>query len=201
MKRILALTLALVLMFTFAACKKTETPEASKPETQEPAYADALAVLGAIWDTYSEDDKFPVVGGNRSSMGDGQPGAFDLTEAEELTSSLLLPEENIAQVKSAASMIHMMNSNTFTSAVFQTDTDPAQFSQILVDAANNRQFLCGIPETIVTLNVENFVIMAFGNGELMESFKNHALELDGVTLIHEGPIVYSGGGGIAIPMG
>ena len=211
MKRIIALILAVMALLTFTACGSNDADNTGADDKNKPAesvYVDSLAVLSAIWNTYAEDDKIPTLGGNRDAMVENAPGAFDLTASEELTSSLLLPAENIPELSSAASLIHMMNANTFTSAVFQTDGDLDALSQTLIDAANSRQFLCGIPEMIVTLKVENYVIMAFGNNELIETFKNHALDIEGITLIHEGPITFTGGsdavggfGGIAIPIG
>lgn len=216
MKRIIALLLAIVAIFTFTACSGDENTDASNysgaasggnesvssaSPSKESAYADAVAVLDAIWNSYADEDKFSSVGGNRDVMVENKPGSFNLSATEELTNSLLLPAGNIASIKSAASLIHMINANTFTSAVFQTDGNPDSLSRILVDAANAKQFICGAPQRIVTLKVDNYVIMAFGADDLIEAFKNYALAVEGVSLIHEGPITFTGGFGGVIPMG
>ena len=232
MKRTIALLLAIMAILTtltLTACgekkdgnsdkdaasnadtNKEENKDNEKDPPKEAKYTDALAVLDAIWNTYADDDKFPALGGNRDAMVESKPGSFDLKAAEELTSSYLLPAENIASLKSMASLVNMMNGNTFSAAVFQTDGDLDALSKILVDAANKKQFICGAPETIVTLKVENYLIMAFGADGNVTTFKTNALAVEGVSLIHEGPITFSGGdngnggaggfGGVVIPMG
>lgn len=232
MKRILALLLALLTIFALTACGSGEDADASKEsgatssgsnqaETSgtsdasdtsntpdASAYADALAVLDAIWNQYPDEDKFSVLGGNRDAIVEGKPGAFDLSATVELTNSLLLPAEEIPNLQSAASLIHMLNGNTFTAAVFQTSTDLDILNQTMIDTANATQFICGAPERLVVLKVGNYLIMAFGTDDLTEAFQNHALEVEGITLLHNGPVVFNGGsnngggfGGVAIPVG
>ena len=202
MKRIIALSFAAMTLLAFAACASKGTDDNKQVESD---YKSSLEVLDAIWEKYSDDDKFPVLGGNRDAMVENKPGAFDLNAAADLTSMLLLPTENIAALKSAASMVHMINGNTFTAAVFETNVVPETFSQILVNAANAKQFVCGRPEMMVTLKIDNYVIMAFGTDGLTETFKDYALKVEGVTLIHSGPIVFNGGNtggfsGVQIPI-
>ena len=218
MKRIIALILALAAIFTLTACGNgdvdtskdpaTDAPEATQDNTPAASsFEDPLAVLDAIWEKYTEDELFPALGGNRDAMVENAPGAFDFENAaEELTSSFLLPEANMADLKAVATLVNMMNGNTFSAAVFETDGDLDALSQVLVDAANAKQFICGAPETMVTLKVGQYLIMVFGADGNVQTFKTHALELEGVSLIHEGPITFSGnpaggglGGGIIIP--
>lgn len=236
MKRIIAIIIALAASLTLVACSgdntskpdnssdtsmtnsadtSSEGTESKGDETEESkpvesAYADALAVLEAIWDNYPDDDKFSALGGNRDAMVEGKPGNFDLSATDEMTSSLLIPSSNIADMKTVASLVNMMNLNTFTSAVFQTDGDLEDLSQTLVDAANAKQFICGAPETIITLKIDNYLILALGADGNVQTFKTHALEVEGVALIHEGPITFNGGsssggvggvGGVVIPVG
>lgn len=212
MKRMLALLFAVMVFLTFAACSNAPEKEATDPAASgsdiesgfgtqngfndSPSrYINSLAVLQAIWDNYGENEKFSVLGGNHGSMEEGVPGALDLSNAEDATSLLRIPRENVGELESAASMVHMLNTNTFTSAVFQTTKDVKALSEIMVNAVNSTQFVCGAPEVMVTLKVDHYLIMAFGTEDLVRVFKTKALALEGVSLIHEGPVVYSGGSG------
>lgn len=188
------------------ASKSTvETSSGSEKPQPKPKYENSLDVLEKIWNSYKEEDKFSVVGiGGGSAATDGAPAAFDLSAADDMKRFLLLPTEHVSKLKSAASLIHMLNSNTFTSGVFQTEENPNDLSKALVDAANSTAFMCGAPQVIVTLKTDDFVIMAFGTEDLVNRFKEYALGIDGISLIYEGAIEYAsggnGGGGIAIPV-
>ena len=46
------------------------------------------------------------------------PGKFDISKTEELGITLGLPEDLWDDIDDAASMVHMMNANTFTGAVY-----------------------------------------------------------------------------------
>lgn len=208
MKRILAFSVAAMAALTLAACsddkkdessKKTDKPSSSAvTEPAVSAYDDAVAVLDTAWAAYPEADKFPVFGGSTdvAMEYDGKAGPFTLTMTEEMSSNLKVPESLAAQIKSAASMIHMMNANTFTSAVFEVNGDIEAFSTSLVDSVNNTHWMCGFPETVITVKVGSYLVMAFGNGEIIENFKNAVTTaVDGAVLVHEGPVSFGDGNG------
>lgn len=201
MRPILAFSIAAMTALTLAACSDKKTDESSK-KTDKPsssaaadpaaaAYDDAATVLDTAWAAYPEADKFPVLGGSSDIAMEynGKAGPFTLTMTEEMTSNLKVPQGLLGQVKSAASMINMMNANTFTSAAFEVDGDIEAFSTALVDSVNNTQWMCGFPETVITVKVGSYLVMAFGNGEIIENFKNAVTTaVDGAVLVHEGPV-------------
>ena len=112
--------------------KKDETPaskpsepakpaEPSKPAetpSETPAAQDtgALSLLTSVWSTYSEDDKFPAAGGDAEHSVDDAPGSFDVLNADSLTYQLTFPSADVSLIDGAASLVHMMNLNTFTAA-------------------------------------------------------------------------------------
>lgn len=227
MKRILAFVLAAMATLALAACTNSKTQNSddksnsstsstpadnssSSAETDPAgsAYDDPVAVLETAWAAYPEADKFPVFGGSTdvATQYDSKPGPFTLTMKDEMGNNLKVPESIMPQIKSAASMIHMMNANTFTSAVFEVDGDIDAFSTALVDSVNNTQWMCGFPETVITVKVDGYLIMAFGNGEIIEAFKNAATTaVEGAVLVHEGPVSFGdgnggGGDGIMVPV-
>ena len=120
------------------------------------------------------------------------PGKFDITKTEELNLVLGLPESEAANIEDAASMVHMMNANTFTGAAYRLKdgTDTEQFAEAVKDNILARQWMCGQPDTLVIIDAGGgYVVTAFGEAEIMELFKTNALSaLTGAEVIVETPI-------------
>ncbi len=199
MKKIVSLVLALTLALSLAACgnsNTTPTTEATTPATTEattpattetPTEAEteaategetetaasaALEVLKNIWAQYAEEEMFPIAGGNIESGIMGEPGVYDLAYAENMTYNLLIPAEQIENVTDVASMIHMMNANTFTCGAFQLaeGVAAADFAAVMKEAVMGNQWMCGFPERLLIHNVGDVVVVAFGVGDVMDPY-------------------------------
>ena len=161
--------------------KKDETPaskpsepakpaEPSKPAetpSETPAAQDtgALSLLTSVWSTYSEDDKFPV---------DGAPGSFDVSNADNLTYQLTFPSADVSLIDGAASLVHMMNLNTFTCGAFHV-SDADNVSTVAADirsAVQGKQWMCGFPERLVILTSGQYVVSVYGNESLVNTFRD-----------------------------
>ena len=194
MKKIISLVLAGVMVLSLAACGTEKPAETNAPETNAPettpietntpettapapsTVENSLGILEAIWGHYGEDEKFAVIGGNMESPVDGAPGNYDMAYAENLTWNLLVPEDQIANIDEAATMIHMMNANTFTSGVVHLveGTDAEAFANTMRDAIQNNQWMCGFPETLTVAVLEGgYVLIAFGVNDAMNPFMTH----------------------------
>ena len=179
MKKIISLILAGVMMLGLAACGAEKPAETTAPaQTTAPAVTveSALAVLEDIWAKYGDDEKFAVIGGNMENPVDGAPGNYDMAYAENLTWNLLVPAEQLANIDEAATMIHMMNANTFTCGVVHLTegTDAAAFAQVMRDAIQNNQWMCGFPETLTVAVIGGeYVLIAFGVNDAMNPFMTH----------------------------
>ena len=178
MKKIISLILAGVMVLGLAACGTEKPAETNAPETTAPAVTveSSLAVLEDIWALYGDDEKFAVIGGNMESPVDGAPGNYDMAYAENLTWNLLVPEDQLASIDDAATMIHMMNANTFTCGVVHLveGTDAAAFAQVMRDAIQGNQWMCGFPETLTVAVIGGeYVLIAFGVNDAMNPFMNH----------------------------
>ena len=193
MKKIISLTLAAVLALSLVACSNGKPAETTLPtdttpvettaplETTTPATenntsaaAGALSILENIWNLYAEDEKFAVIGGNMESPVDGAPGNYDMAYAENLTYNLLVPEAEIVNIDEAATMIHMMNANTFTCGVVHLveGTDAEAFAQTMHDAIQGNMWMCGFPETLTIAVIDGeYVLIAFGVNDAMTPFK------------------------------
>ncbi len=201
MKKILALILVLAMALTLVACGNNDNtndnenndvnvennenvenngeedvPAEDDTVEDEPLVdsVDPLDLLTTVWGTYAEEEKFAIAGGDYDNMTMDVPGAFTHENAEYLDSLLGVPADIVANIESAASFMHMMNQNTFTCGAFNLvdGADAQAFIEALKTNIMNRQWMCGFPDTLVIMQLNDTVISAFGNAELIENFKN-----------------------------
>ena len=153
-----------------------ETEPATQPSGD--VQASAVTVLENIWAKYGDDEKFAVIGGNMENPVDGAPGNYDMAYAENLTYNLLIPADQLTSVDEAATMIHMMNANTFTGGVVHLaeGTDVAAFASAMRDAIQGNQWMCGFPETLVIASIGDYILIAFGVNDAMTPFQTHLAE-------------------------
>ena len=166
----------------------------SAPGEEEGAsrYGEALEVLQAVVDAYSQEELFAIYGGNQENAVMDAPGKFDVSKTQELDNVLGLPGSQAAAVEDAASMVHMMNANTFTGAVYhlKEDTDQAAFVEEVKSHILERQWICGQPDTLLVMDLGGgYVLTAFGEAGIMDIFKNNALSaVEGGKTVVEVPI-------------
>ena len=194
MKKMTAIAVALILVLSlFAGCGKAEPAETTPvevPAQQMPA--SALEILETVWASYSDDEKFSIIGGNIEANIMDAPGNYDMAYAENMTWNLLVPEAQIANITEAASMIHMMNANSFTCGVFKLadGVSAADFGAVMKDAVLNNQWMCGFPETLLIRNFgDTYVLVAFGINDAMNPFEAHlSAAYPGMETIAKEPI-------------
>ena len=159
-----------------------EEPVEDMPVVETPAQDAgdnaALPVLNAIWALYGDDEKFPVMGGNPENSVMDMPAVYDMAYAEGLAFYLQLPEDQMANVAQAATMIHMMNTNTFTCGVLNLveGTDIAAFAAIARDSIQSAQWMCGFPEQLIIADVDGQLLISFGVADAMGPFEAHLTE-------------------------
>lgn len=174
MKKFLALILALTMAVSMAACGGNSTEETEEIVAQEMP-ASALEILENVWAEYAEEEKFPIIGGDMANPVDNAPGNYNIAD-ENISYSLLIPAEQVANITEAASMIHMMNANTFTCAAFKLagGVAAADFGAAMKDAVLNNQWMCGFPERLLVRSFgDSYVVVAFGVNDAMTPFDTH----------------------------
>ena len=149
-----------------------------------------LNILETVWATYADEEKFAATGGDYENMVMDAPGACGLSDAEGLDALFGIPAASLGSVSAAASLMHMMNANTFTSACYELNSgaDAEAFATQLKDNILARQWMCGFPETLLIIEVEGCVISAFGNGEIIQLFKDKVAASYESTVLVEEPI-------------
>ena len=217
MKKLLALILAGAMLLSFAACGGNETPEnettteavvesteaatdavendttvdaTQAPEGQAGA-ADAVSLLNQVWAKFGDDEKPFVMGGFGDTMVDGAPGKFDVSLAEDMDAMLGIPAASAADIDDAASLIHAMNANTFTSAAYRLKEgkDASALASAIEANLAGRHWMCGIPETLLIVAVDGFVVTAFGANDIVSNFKTKlAGEFASAQVLVEKPI-------------
>lgn len=181
MKKFISLVLATALAFSLVACGSKTDDKGDQPYTP----ASALDLLEKVWSTYTEDEKFPTSGGDYSEANSKEdaPGVYDLSDRAAVDSALGLPET--AKVDQAASLVHMMNANTFTAAAYHCTDDPAALATQLRDNIQQRQWMCGFPDKVAVAVVGEYVVSVFGAEDLVDTFMSHLNGIFGVQPVYD----------------
>ena len=185
MKKFVSMMLSALLLLSLAAYGDKNNASGDKPA----APTSALNILETVWNTYGEDEKFAVAGGDFSETNarEDAPGVFDLKDRALVDSELGLPET--AAVDEAASLVHMMNANTFTAAAYHATGDTAELAQQLRDNIMHRQWMCGFPDKLVVAEVGEYVVTVFGANELVDTFMTHLNGIYGVSATYDEAIL------------
>ena len=143
MKKFVSLLLVLVMVAAMAVGCANEKPA----ETTEPAVAvpaSALEILETVWALYGEDEKFFCMGGDFNNPVDNAPGNYSLEDVEMFSYQLYVPADQVANVESAASLIHGMNVNTFTCGVFHMaeGADAKTVAESMKSGIDTRKWIC-----------------------------------------------------------
>lgn len=170
---------------------ETSIPETttSAPETEETAeitIASPSEVINSAWALFSEDEKFPVAGGDFSSGELYEEAApFSLDNPAELDRLTGFPAAEISKIDSAASMIHMMNTNTFSAGAFHVTagTDMDALCQSIKDNVLSRRWMCGFPDKVIVAKVGDYIVCAYGLNETVDPFVAHLSEAYSFTTI------------------
>ena len=191
MKKVIALLLTVLTVCSLAACAakapaenqtdkdqttENQTTEDQKPEEETVKIPDALTLLNEVWAKYAEEDKFPAAGGDydEANMKDDAPGKVGLAKPEDVEYLLSFPQADVEKIDDAASLMHMMNANTFTCGAYHLsdDVSAADVASSLRDNIMNRQWMCGFPDKLVILTMGDFVVSCFGAEELVDQFRD-----------------------------
>ena len=183
MKKVVAFMLVAAMLVSVTACGGKANTETTKDDTEGKACVD---ILNDVWDAFPEDKQFAAAGGDFDNMVDGAAGEVDVSNSENLDELLGFPADSVDKIDDAASLMHMMNQNTFTAAVYHV-TDKSDV-QAVADAVKenimNRQWMCGFPDDLIVCRVgENFLAVAFGKEDNIDEFEDRLKEVYGSAVL------------------
>ena len=147
--------------------KPAEPAAPAQPEETAPAASgDALSILTAVWNTYNDDEKFPV--------SEDAPISMDISSIDNISYLLTFPAEDAALIDGAASLTHMMNLNTFTCGAFHavSTQDAAKLADDLHTAIADKHWMCGFPDKMVIVTLDQTVISLYGHEDLINTFRD-----------------------------
>lgn len=172
MKKFLAMLLAVLTVCSFAAC-------AAKPaenDTADVEIADALTLLNTVWASYTDDEKFPVAGGDydEANMTDGAPGKVGLDDASSVEYLVSVPADVVSKFDDAAALFHMMNLNTFTCGAYRLKdaADVDSVAAAIKEYVMGKQWMCGFPDKLIVVSVGNYIVECFGAEDLVNTFRD-----------------------------
>ena len=149
------------------AGKPAEPAAPAQPEETAPAASgDALSILTAVWNAYSDDEKFPAA--------EDAPISMDISNVDDISYLLTFPAEDAALIDGAASLTHMMNLNTFTCGAFHAVSaqDVTKLADDLHTAIADKQWMCGFPDKLVVVTLDQYVISMYGHEDLINTFRD-----------------------------
>lgn len=178
MKKIFALILAVTMLLSTLALVGCGANNADDNASSEAAAeVDVVDALKNIWDNYEDENKFAAMGGGMANPVTDGPGELSLDDTAEVNDKTGVPEDKITTIDKAATLIHMMNANTFSAAAVHA-AEGVKAEDVATTIGDNlkiRQWMCGIPEKHVIIKVgSNTIISAFGANDLITVFLDKA---------------------------
>ena len=184
MKRLFAaiITASLVLSLTACGGKADKNPGAGTTLDNETTAAqeqvtakDALEILNTVWGSYAEDDKFAACGGDSSEENarSDAPGVYSIADAAVMDSALGFPEASADKIDGAASLMHMMNANTFTCGAYhvKNSADVSALADEIKTNIMQRRWMCGFPDKLTVASLGDYIVAFFGENEITDTFK------------------------------
>lgn len=169
MKKAAALMLAFVLTLSLTACGGTKKNDDTEGKS-------ALNILEDVWNTHTEEEKFPTFGGDYDHIVENAPGTLDFSNPEMIDNMFGFPAESVDLIDDGASLMHAMNQNIFTGAAYHVKeaADVEDLSASLKENILDRQWMCGFPDTLLIYGVgDNFIVAVYGNAEIIDTFEGH----------------------------
>ncbi len=121
---------------------------------------EALDLLNKIWASYKDEEKFPAAG----------------------------PANDAVKLDGAASIMHMMNGNTFTCGAFHVANadDVSSIAEDIHSEISGKHWMCGFPDKMFLATNGNLIVSVYGNEDLVNTFRDKLFAADaGFTSVYD----------------
>lgn len=197
-KLISVLIIATMMISIFAAgCGDTAGDNGTGSATDNgsvSATVSATDFYNSVWALYSEDEMYPMAGGDFDHANMEKPDVYDIVANKDaFVSTYLVPEDIYTEITGdVITAVHMMNVNTFCSAVF--NVKDASKITALADAykkaVQSNMWMCGMPDTVVVIAVGDLMAVAYGEDSLVKTFVDKCTSANaGAKVLVEAPAV------------
>ena len=149
---------------------------------------EALDLLNKIWASYKDEEKFPAAGGDYDNSVDDAAGAVNIANADNLSYLLTFPANDAVKLDGAASIMHMMNGNTFTCGAFHVANadDVSSLAEDIHSEISGKHWMCGFPDKMFLATNGNLIVSVYGNEDLVNTFRDKLFAADaGFTSVYD----------------
>ncbi len=173
---------ALTAAVIFAVKKNGGNASENTPDSTNTASkaASALEVYSNIEASYNTENRIPEAGGDPDNTNMEGAGVYDINKYRDAFMSLtLVPEDQMNNIlNDAAVMQHMMNINSFCSAVFRLNegADTAAFAESYKNAVLKNQWLCGFPDRVLVYSVDGYILTVYGIDDFLTDYRSAVSE-------------------------
>lgn len=185
MKKVISLLCAVVIFcMVLAGCEGNSTPAVSVTPVE---------LFEKVWAAYPEAKEFPVAGGDMDHANMEKPDVYDINANKDgFVSTFVVPEDFCAEITGdVITAMHMMNANTFCAAMMniKDGSKAADLAESYKAAIKNNQWMCGMPEQFIVLGAGDLMVIAFGEADLIRSFKDMCVISEpALTVLADAPV-------------
>ena len=141
---------------------------------------EALDLLNSVWAAYTDEEKFPAAGGDYDNNVDDAAGTVNIANAENVAYLFTFPTEDVVKLDGAASIMHMMNGNTFTCGAFHAANadDVSAITEDIHTAISGKHWMCGFPDKMLIAVSGNLIVSVYGSEDLVNTFRDKLFAID-----------------------
>ena len=148
----------------------------------------ALDILNKVWSSYAEDEKFPAAGGDYDTNVEDAAGNVNIADADTVSYLLTFPAADVVKLDGAASIMHMMNGNTFTCGAFHAANadDVSAIAEDIHSEISGKHWMCGFPDKMLIATNGNLIVSVYGSEDLVNTFRDKLFAVDaGFTAVYD----------------
>lgn len=139
---------------------------------EEASIDSALAAYETIWGSFADSEKFAAIGGDMANAVSDAPGSFNLDDKDSLTGLFYVPADYVDKIDDAATLMHMMNANTYTGIIAHVD-DAQGYADAVKASIDSVQWVCGCPDRLIITDLGGgYVAYAFGEATIIDDYNS-----------------------------